>query len=162
MNKKFLLATTQTMSPPARWMAWGKMPQLPLDYDVVMYPRVSTPKQQGNVSAEMQLDEDGKLMQIALQCGWKPHQIRCPKDDMALSGRLKMEERPAFRLMLSYIRSGEVKAVIAVEVDRLFRDKFGAEYGKFMEICEQYGVLIICPDMVYDFRDAYSIRLYSD
>jgi len=143
-------------------MAWGQAPQLPLDHDVVMYPRVSTPKQKGNVSSEMQLEEDGKLMQIALRCGWQPQQIRCPKNDMALSGRLKMEERPAFRQMLSFIRSGEVKAVIAVEVDRLFRDKFGAEYGKFIEICEQYGVLVICPDMVYDFRDMHSISRFRD
>lgn len=162
MSKKFLPIATHVPTPPAQWMAWGQSPQLPLDHDVVMYPRVSTPRQKGNVSSEMQLEEDGKLMQIALHCGWQPRQIRFPKDDMALSGRLKMEERPAFRQMLSFIRSGEVKAVIAVEVDRLFRDKFGAEYGKFMEICEQYGVLVICPDMVYDFRDMYSITRFRD
>src|SRR6266567_2731097 len=162
MNKRFQPAGAAQNNHSAQWMAWGQMPQLPLEWDCVMYPRVSTPKQLGNVSAEMQLEEDGKLMQIALQCGWKPHQIRCPKDDMALSGRLKMEERPAFRQMLGFIRSGTVKAVIAVEVDRLFRDKFGAEYGKFMEICEQYGVLVVCPDMVYDFRDNYSITRFRD
>jgi len=143
-------------------MAWGQIPQLPLDHDVVEYPRVSTPKQLENVSSEMQLEEDGKLTQLALRCGWKLEQIRCPKDDMALSGQMKMEDRPAFRKMLSYITSGEVKAVIAVEVDRLFRDKWGTEYSKFMEICEKYGVLVICPDMVYDFRDSYSVKRFRD
>lgn len=162
MSKRFQPQANQPNNQPARWMGQGTMPFLPLTHDVAMYPRVSTLKQTENVSAEMQLEDDGKLMQVAVHCGWKPQQIRYYKDDMALSGRLKMEERPSFRQMLSDIRSGAVKAVMAVEVDRLFRDKFGGEYGKFMEICEQYSVLVICPDMIYDFKDTYSITRFRD
>src|SRR6266567_5157905 len=114
---------------------WGMIPQAFLQWDAVMYPRVSTPGQKNNVSAEMQLKEDGELWRVALQYGWKQPQIRCPKDDMALSGRLRMEDRPAFKLMLHWIITGQVKAVISVQVDRLFRDKWGTEYSKFMEIC---------------------------
>ena len=164
MSKKFRSASAQeNLTKMAPWMtSWGQKPQLPLDHDVTLYPRVSTPKQLGNVSSEMQREEDGKLLQLALRCGWKTDQIRHPKDDMALSGRIKMEDRPAFKKMLQDIVLGEVKAVIAVEVDRLFRDKWGTEYSKFMEICEKYGVLVICPDMVYDFHDQYAVKRFRD
>jgi hypothetical protein len=142
--------------------AWGRTPALPLDFDCTLYPRISTPGQRGNVSSELQLAEDGELWNIALRLGWKERQIRHPKDDMELSGTLRMEDRPAFKLMLQWIISGQVRAVIAVQVDRLFRDKWGTEYSKFMEICEKYGVLVITPDMVYDFSDPYCIKLFRD
>lgn len=156
----------KTFQPPAKPQSivvqWGALPQLPLDVDAVMYPRVSTPGQKGNVSAELQLKEDGDLWNLALRCGWKLEQIRFPKDDMALSGQLRMEDRPAFKQMLYWIITGEVKAVISVQVDRLFRDKWGTEYSKFMEICEKHGVIVVTPDMVYDFRDAYCIKVFRD
>ena len=129
---------------------WGQAPQLPLQWDSVIYPRVSTPGQGTNVSAEMQLKEDGELWNLALRCGWKVNQVRHPKEDMELSGRLRMEDRPAFKQMLQWIVKGEVRAVIAVNVDRLFRDKWGTEYSKFMEICEKYHVIVVTPEMVYD------------
>src|SRR5438067_2693816 len=143
-------------------MGWGYMPVLPLAVDCVIYPRISTPGQRGNVSSELQLKEDGELWNLALRCGWIEKQIRFPKDDMELSGQLKMEERPAFKLMLTWIIRGEVRAILAVQVDRLFRDKFGAEYGKFMEICEKYKVLVITPDMIYDFADGYCVKSFRD
>jgi hypothetical protein len=142
--------------------AWGRTPTLPLEYDCVIYPRVSSPGQRGNVSSELQLAEDGELWNIALRLGWKEDQVRHPKDDMELSGTLRMEDRPAFKLMLQWIISAQVRAVIAVNVDRLFRDKWGTEYSKFMEICEKYHVLVVTPDMVYDFSDSYCIKLFRD
>lgn len=142
--------------------AFGNVAQLPVAVDCVIYPRVSTAGQKDNVSAELQLKEDGELWNLALRLGWKQAQVRHPKDDMALSGRLRMEDRPAFQRMLQWIIKGEVRAVIAVNVDRLFRDKWGTEYSKFMEICEQHGVLVITPDMVYDFSDRFCVKLFRD
>ncbi|GAC1613668.1 MAG: hypothetical protein NVS4B7_05260 [Ktedonobacteraceae bacterium] len=142
--------------------AWGRTPALPLEYDCVIYPRISTPGQRGNVSSELQLAEDGELWNMALRLGWQQPQVRHPKDDMELSGTLRMEDRPAFKLMLQWIIQGQVRAVIAVNVDRLFRDKWGTEYSKFMEICEKYHVLVVTPDMVYDFSDSYCIKLFRD
>lgn len=141
---------------------WGAPPQLPLEWDCVIYPRISTAGQRDNVSSELQLKEDGDLWNIALRFGWKQNQVRHPKDDMELSGTLRMEDRPAFKLMLQWIINGEVRAVIAVNVDRLFRDKWGTEYSKFMEICEKYHVLVITPDMIYDFSDGYCIKQFRD
>jgi len=142
--------------------AWGHTPTFPLAFDCVIYPRISTPGQRGNVSSELQLAEDGELWNMALRCGWQQHQVRHPKDDMELSGTLRMEERPAFKLMLQWIINGEVRAVLAVNVDRLFRDKWGTEYSKFMEICEKYHVIVITPDMVYDFSESFCVKLFRD
>ncbi len=141
---------------------WGQAPKLPTTFDCVIYPRISTPGQRGNVSSELQLKEDGELWNLALRLGWKQTQVRHPKDDMELSGTLRMEDRPAFKQMLQWIINGEVRAVIAVNVDRLFRDKWGTEYSKFMEICEKYHVLVITPEMVYDFSDSYCIKSFRD
>ena len=142
--------------------SWGHIPAFPLAFDCVIYPRISTPGQRGNVSSELQLAEDGELWNMALRCGWQQHQVRHPKDDMELSGTLRMEDRPAFKLMLQWIINGEVRAVLAVNVDRLFRDKWGTEYSKFMEICEKYHVIVITPDMVYDFSVGFCVKLFRD
>src|SRR5256885_12019881 len=91
-------------------MVWGAVPQLPLAYDCVIYPRISTPGQRGNVSSELQLKEDGELWNLALNCGWIEKQIRFPKDDMELSGRLRMEDRPAFKLMRSEEHTSELQS----------------------------------------------------
>ena len=66
--------------------SWGHTTAFPLAFDCVIYPRISTPGQRGNVSSELQLAEDGELWNMALRCGWQQHQVRHPKDDMELSG----------------------------------------------------------------------------
>ncbi len=133
---------------------------LPLDSFAQIYPRVSSPEQKKNVSAEMQQDKG-----FALMCGWQEQYIIMETDDLGLSGQLRMEDRPAFVKMLRNIAEGKVKAVIAAQVDRLFRDRWGQEYSKFMEICFTYGVKVITPnpyrngiDFVYDF----SIKWHVD
>lgn len=127
--------------------------ELPLSYHTQIYPRVSSPEQKKNVSAEMQQDKG-----FALLCGWVEERIIMDTDDLGLSGQLRMEERPAFVKMLRNIANGTVKVVIAAQVDRLFRDRWGQEYSKFMEICFTYGVKVVTPnpyrtgiDFVYDF-----------
>lgn len=147
-------------------------PELPLDKDVLLYPRVSRPGQLKNVSAELQVKEDGELMQMAKYMGWIPEdkwyaggglgKIRQFPQDMAKSARLRMEDRPGFKLMLQAIIAGEARAVIAIDVDRLFRDKYGSESGKFIEICEHYKVIVITPTFTYDFHDPTHIKLFKD
>jgi DNA invertase Pin-like site-specific DNA recombinase len=123
--------------------------ELPLNYPCQIYPRVSTPEQKKNVSAEMQKDKS-----FAISCGWidNGHSIILDDRDLGVSGQLKMEDRPAFKALLRRIANGEIKAVIASNVDRLFRNKWGDEPGKFMEICYRYGVIVVTPDFVYDFQ----------
>jgi hypothetical protein len=154
--------TFQKVERKPAQIGWFERPELPTDDEAALYPRVSTPGQLGNVSSEMQLEENGRLWKLAIECGWKPGQIHEYKQDMALSGQLLMEERPSFKALLQDIVSGKVKAVIAIDVDRLFRDKWGKEYAKFMEICEKYHVIVITPRFIYDFRNPNHVKLFRD
>jgi hypothetical protein len=129
-----------------------------------VYPRVSTPEQKKNVSAEMQQDKG-----FAILCGWidDDAHIIMDTDDLGLSGQLRMEERPAFVKMLRRIADGTIKTVIAAQVDRLFRDRWGAEYSKFMEICFTYGVKVVTPnpwrsgiDFIYDFSIPWHVEKF--
>ncbi len=162
----------QAYQPTQRRMTWEAKPNLPLEKDVLLYPRVSQPGQLKNVSAELQAKEDGELVRTAKQLGWLPENEWAPEkgigkirqfpQDMAKSARLRMEDRPGFKLMLQAIVAGEARAVIAVDVDRLFRDKYGSESGKFIEMCERYQVIVITPTFMYDFHDPTHIKLFKD
>ena len=130
---------------------------LPTTLPCQIYPRVSTPEQMRNVSAEMQQDKT-----FAEQCGWADDGVHIIMDirDLGVSGQLRMEERLAFRDMLRRIENGEIGAVVTCNVDRLFRNKWGDESGKFMEICHRYNVVVVTPDFVYDFRINWHIERF--
>src|SRR2546425_244705 len=112
--RKFVPAVQSLPTPAPSWND-----KLLTDYACQVCPRVSTPEQKKNVSAEMQQDKS-----FAVLCGWVDDgkHIIMDKDDLGLSGQLRMEERPAFVKMLRRIAEGTVKTVIAAQVDRLFRD----------------------------------------
>jgi DNA invertase Pin-like site-specific DNA recombinase len=131
--------------------------KLPLEYPCQVYPRVSTVKQVDNVSAEMQKDKS-----LAIQSGWEDieNNILIDTSDLGLSGQLRMDQRPAFVTMLRRIEGGIIKAVVASQVDRLFRDRWGVEYSKFMKICYEYGVVVVTPDFVYDFSVDWHVERF--
>ncbi len=131
--------------------------ELPINRPCQIYPRVSTPEQKKNVSAEMQQDKS-----FTVSCGWVDdgNQIILDSRDLGLSGQLRMEDRPAFRDLLRRIENNGISAVVACNVDRLFRNKWGDESGKFMEICHRYNVLVVTPDFVYDFRISWHIERF--
>ncbi len=156
MTRKILPPSQQNQIVPPSWKQ-----ELLTNYACQVYPRVSSPEQKKNVSAEMQQDKG-----FAALCGWIEDgtHIIMDADDLGLSGQLRMEERPAFVKMLRNIANGTVKTVIAAQVDRLFRDRWGAEYSKFMEICYMYGVKVVTPnssrtgiDFIYDFSIAWHV-----
>ena len=134
--------------------------KLPTDQPCQIYPRVSTPEQKKNVSAEMQQDKS-----FAIQCGWTEDLIIIDKRDLGVSGQLRMEDREAFRDMLRRMpeTAGEkrIRAVIVRDVSRLFRNKWGDEPGKFMEICYRYNVLVVTADFVYDFSVNWHIDKFK-
>src|SRR5260370_35069908 len=72
-----------------------------------------------------------------------------------------MEDRPEFSAMLSRIAQGDIGAVIASNVDRLFRNKWGDEPGKFMEVCYAHNALVVTPDFVYDFHVSWHIDRFK-
>ncbi|MFL5625944.1 MAG: recombinase family protein [Ktedonobacteraceae bacterium] len=143
--KRLILQSPESEKQKGFTPSWKMI--LPTDDPCQIYPCVSTPEQKKNVSALMQQDKS-----FALKCGWVDDgRIIMDTQDLGISGRLPMDKRPAFLGMLRRIEEGKIKAVIASQEDRLFRDKWGREYSKFMEICYIYGVLVITPDFVYDF-----------
>src|SRR5947209_17035782 len=125
-----------------------------------IYPRVSTPEQKKNVSAEMQQDKS-----FAVKCGWQEDMIIVDTRDLGVSGQLRMEDREAFRDMLRRMQGRDgfahIGAVIARDVARLFRNKWGDEPGKFMEICFTYTILVVTADFVYDFRINWHIDKFK-
>ena len=137
---------------------------LDLTHAVQLYPRVSTREQMKNVSTEMQLD-----ISFARDYGWPEELIIMDPADLGLSGQKRMDERPAFLGMLGRIRDGIVKTVIAAQVDRFFREEFGVEYSKFMQICHDYDVKVVtlkhdrrAIDTVYDFHNSRDIEDFRD
>jgi DNA invertase Pin-like site-specific DNA recombinase len=125
-----------------------------------VYPRVSTPEQRRNVSAEMQQDKS-----FAIKCGWKEDTIIVDDRDLGVSGQLRMEDREAFRDMLRRIQGRDtfvrIGAVVVRDVARLFRNKWGDEPGKFMEICFAHTILVVTADFVYDFRISWHIDKFK-
>src|SRR5437762_3427776 len=117
--------------PPAPSLTPTWRIELPLDDPCQIYPRVSTPEQKKNVSAEMQQDKS-----FAIKCGWQEDMIIVDTRDLGVSGQLRMEDREAFRDMLRRMQGRDgfarIGAVIARDVARLFRNKWGDEPGKFM------------------------------
>src|SRR5258708_64732 len=78
-----------------------------------------------------------------------------------------MEERLAFYEMIVRIAEGKVKIIIAANVSRLFRDRWGKEYARFMEICYTYGVRVVIPnktrtgiEYIYDFSVNADVELF--
>jgi DNA invertase Pin-like site-specific DNA recombinase len=141
------------------WRKGSSRPELDLTYSVQLYPRVSTKEQLKNISAEMQQDKS-----FALNYGWTDEQIIMDPADLGKSGQLRMDQRSAFLGMLGRIRNSIVKTVIAAQVDRFFREKWGVEYGKFMQICCEYNVKVVTLthdrrdiDFIYDFSISWHI-----
>src|SRR6266571_824328 len=135
---------------------------LPIWAYAQIYPRVSTPEQKKNVSAEMQQDK-----KFALRCGWTEDLVIMDTRDLGVSGRVRMEDRLAFSEMIFRISQGKVKIIIAANVSRLFRDRWGKEYARFMEICYTYGVKVVIPnktrtgiEYIYDFSVNADVELF--
>src|SRR6266498_366157 len=113
--KKVTLPKSIDIPTKRTYQAMHPTIELPLGHPCQVYPRVSTPEQMENISAEMQKDKS-----FALSCGWKDHMIIVDDSDLGVSGQLRMEDRKAFNAMLRRIAKGEIKAVVVFNVDRLF------------------------------------------
>lgn len=130
------------------------------------YPRVSTPEQMKNKSAEMQQDR-----RFALLCGWPEDLIIMDTRDLGVSGRIRMEEREAFSDMIARIADpnlrNRIRTIVTANVSRLFRDRWGKEYARFMEICYTYGVKVVIANKtrtgiehIYDFSISSDVELF--
>src|SRR5258708_12098659 len=81
--------------------------KLLLDAYVQPYPRVSTPEQKRNMSAEMQQDK-----KFALLCGWKEPLIIMDTRDLGISGRLRLKNLPPFSNTIPTTAAANPKTII--------------------------------------------------
>lgn len=83
----------------------------------VLYTRVSTRGQADDgVSLDAQLD------QLHKYCAWRGFEIVGEFIDAGVSGKRQLEHRPEAAKLLKAIAAGEADCIIAVSLDRLFRN----------------------------------------
>lgn len=121
---------------------------LPIDAPVAAYYRQSTNAQVGNISTEIQTVD---LLNWLKGRGWPEDRIILIDTDEGVSGQLKISERKGMRYMYDLIITGKIKAVACQDEDRLFRDQTQIEVNIFIETCKKHHVLVITPNIVYDF-----------
>src|SRR6266566_3057966 len=68
------------------------------------------------------------------------------------SGTLPTDSRPGLLVVLEYVESGECSAVLAVAVDRFFRDETAVEAAVFASTCKDHDVAVITLSDYFDFK----------
>ncbi len=131
--------------------------ELPLEASVGVYARQSTQMQvkYATNSTEMQTDD---LVNFARRLGWTDEKIIVFTQDLGCSGRLRIDEREGLRTLVSHIEEGTIKAVIVFLEDRLFRDETQIQVNTFISICRQNDVLVITPNMTYNFNNRFHVK----
>lgn len=122
---------------------------LPIDKPIVQYVRQSTRKQlrTNRVSGEMQ-DQD--MRNILLAHGWKPELIlEAIADDTGKSGTKRKDQRKGLQRLYELIETGQVGAIAAFNVSRIYRTLSMAETGLFCDLVMERGIPIITKRRIY-------------
>lgn len=124
-----------------------------------IYPRQSTLYQVKNYrqSTEMQTDD---LIAFAKRLGWDEEHIILFTQDLAKSGKLRIDQREGLRTLIEYIEEGKVKTVLVFLEDRLFRDETGIQYNVFIDVCKRHSVMVVTPHMTYDFTNPFHVKQF--
>ncbi len=123
---------------------------LPTNYPIAVYYRQSTEAQVGNISTSIQTVD---MVAYLTQKGWIKEHIYMIDMDAGVSGMTKIDERPGMKYLFDLITRGEIRAVACQDEDRLFRDVTQIQVNIFIEACRASNVLVITPNMVYDFAN---------
>lgn len=123
---------------------------LPTNRPIAVYYRQSTIAQIGNNSTAIQIID---MAQHLRQRGWSDKDIIMIDMDAGISGMKKIDERPGMRLLFDLITENKIGAVACQDEDRLFRDVTQIQVNIFIEACRASRVLVITPNMVYDFAN---------
>jgi DNA invertase Pin-like site-specific DNA recombinase len=91
-----------------------------------------------------------RLVQQALQLGWREENIRVVAVDQGRRGSIAAGGS-GYEQMLNDIADGRVGAVFFLEASRVTRDT--AAWHNFIKICQQAGTLVIDEQGLYDPRD---------
>lgn len=105
--------------------------------------------------AQLQDHQESTLRQYALrqrarQLGWPDHQIEIIDDDLGQSASDSAHIRAGFQKLLGKVVTGEVGAILSVEVSRLARQD--SEGHRLVEVAALTETLLIDEQCVYDPR----------
>lgn len=123
---------------------------LPTNRPIAVYYRQSTDAQIGNISTSIQTVD---MVAYLTSKGWDKEHIYMIDMDAGVSGTTKIDERPGMKHLFDLITRGEIGAVACQDEDRLFRDVTQIQVNIFIEACRSARVLVITPNMVYDFAN---------
>lgn len=131
---------------------------LPVHLPVANYYRQSTMTQVGNVSTEIQTVDMAAYLK---RLGWTADKIIMIDMDAGISGTKKIDERPGMSQLFRLITTGKVGAVSCQNTDRLFRDVTQIQVNIFIEACRENRVLVITPDVIYNFHHEQMGTFYA-
>ncbi|MBV9688146.1 MAG: recombinase family protein [Ktedonobacteraceae bacterium] len=140
--------------------AMGWIPaELDIDAGLGIYARQSTLYQVKayRQSTEMQTDD---LVAFAKRLGWDEDHIILFTQDLAKSGKLRIDQREGLLTLIEYIEKGVIKTVLVFLEDRLFRDETGIQYNVFIDVCKRHGVKVVTPHMTYDFTNPFHVKQF--
>ena len=139
-------------------MGWNPV-DLDTESGLGIYARQSTLSQVKNnrQSTEMQTED---LIMFAKRLGWEEDNIILFSQDLAKSGRLRIDQREGLRTLIEYIEAGKIKAVLVFLEDRLFRDETGIQYNVFIDVCKRNNVYVVTPHMTYDFTNPFHVKQF--
>src|SRR6266567_1535809 len=143
---------------PQQYNPWEK-PVLPVGDELGIYARQSTSYQVKNNLESNEMQTQG-LVQYGKDLGWTDeNKITLFAQDMARSGKLKIVDREGMLTLIEMIRKGQIKAVLAAKVDRLFRDETALEYNTFIQVCKKHNCLVIIPPYtIYNFANKRDVK----
>ena len=144
MSKKYNAPTSPTIT------LTDGLSALPTNRPIGVYYRQSTDAQVGNISTSIQTVDMVAYLQNK---GWAEDHIYMIDMDAGVSGTTKIDERPGMKYLFDLITRGEISAVACQDEDRLFRDVTQIQVNIFIEACRTSNVLVITPNMVYDFAN---------
>ncbi|GCE22254.1 recombinase family protein [Dictyobacter kobayashii] len=138
--------------------AWARI-EYRTEAGLGIYARQSTLAQVKNYrqSTEMQTDD---LVDMAKHLGWDEDHIILFTQDLAKSGKLRIDQRTGLRSLIERIEKGEFKTVLVFLEDRLFRDETGIQYNIFIDVCKRHSVLVVTPHMTYDFTNPFHVKQF--
>jgi hypothetical protein len=146
MGRQFQKTSEQNYNP------W-KPPQLDKDKILVAYARQSTERQKKLYVQSREVQSKDLVEHAIFRIEWPEDRVQLCETDSGTSATLDIEDRDGLRGLLDRIESGEVKAVLVYQVDRLFRDKFLVNAGIFARTCAEHGVVLFTYfGQVFDFQ----------
>ncbi|MBZ0305728.1 MAG: recombinase family protein [Anaerolineae bacterium] len=140
-----------------------KAQPLPIEKPVAVYYRQSSEAQIGNISTTLQTVN---MVEHLVTLGWVPEKIIMIDMDAGISGTKSIQERPGMSQLYHMIENREVGAVAAQDVDRFFRDGTQIQPNIFIDACYRNNVLVLTPNMVFDFnhpvQGRYHMQIFRD